>query len=232
MRRNDMSEVTASAHIPARRRLVAALFAAAAALNLGLLALYYLPSPKRLVGDEGYYVSLAAALAGGQPARHDPLWPPLYGEFVGLVFSVFGPRILVVQLIQIALWAATGYFFFRIVGHLFPSPGVAITALALYLFSPELIAFTHYLWPETVHLFLMITGLWLVIHHAGSRPAALAGGALFGLACLTKSLLLPLIIVIALFVALVPSGGTRCARSRPCGGGSRPCRCRRGRPRC
>ena len=208
-----MSEAAASPHVHARRRVLAALFAAAAALNLALLALYYFPSPKRLVGDESYYVALATAIASGQPAQHDPLWPPLYGEFVGLVFSIFGSRILVVQLIQMLLWAATGYAFFRIVERLYPSPGVATTALALYLFSPELIAFTHYLWPETIHLFLMMTGLWLVIRHAGSYPAILAGGILFGLACLTKSLLLPVLFVIALFVFLVPTGG-RTARDR------------------
>jgi hypothetical protein len=184
------------------------LLAAALAVNLGLLALYHLPAPKRLVGDEIYYFNLAAAIANRQPAQHDPLWPPLYAELIGVVFSWMGIHVLAVQIGQIALWLFTGYLFYRIVVQLFGDLLVATAALALYLFSPELMAFSHYLWPETLHLALMMAVLWLLICHPRPWWSAATAGILLGLAIATKSLLLPLLPALALFVLLVRSGGS------------------------
>lgn len=184
------------------------LMAAALAFNLALLALYHLPAPKRLVGDEIYYFNLAAAIANRQPAQHDPLWPPLYGEMIGAIFSWMGIHILAVQIGQIALWMLTGYLFYRIVVQLFGDLLVATAALALYLFSPELMAFSHYLWPETLHLALMIAVLWLLICHPRPWWTAATAGILLGLAIATKSLLLPLLPALALFMLLVKSGNS------------------------
>ena len=187
--------------------------AALLAVNLGLLVLYYVPAPKQLIGDEIYYFGLASAIAAGQPVQHDPLWPPLYGEVMGMLFAAVGLRILVVQLVQIGLWLATGYFLFRMTERLVGRTVVAYVALALYLFSPELMAFSHYLWPETLHLFLMMGGLWLVICHGDRWWAAVASGVLFGLALLTKSLLLFALPILLLFFVMVQVDGSR-LRSR------------------
>jgi hypothetical protein len=189
-------------------RAIWPLMAAALAVNLGLLALYHLPAAKRLVGDEIYYFNLAAAIANRQPAQHDPLWPPLYGEMIGVIFSWMGIHILAVQIGQIALWLFTGYLLYRIVVQLFGDLLVATAALALYLFSPELMAFSHYLWPETLHLALMMAVLWLLICHPGPWWTAVTAGILLGLAIATKSLLLPLLPALALFVLLVKGGGS------------------------
>ncbi len=195
------------------KRLFPILIVAALAVNLGLLVLYYVPAPKQLIGDEIYYFGLASAIAAGQPVQHDPLWPPLYGEVMGMLFAAVGLRILVVQLVQIGLWLATGYFLFRITERLVGRTVVAYVALALYLFSPELMAFSHYLWPETLHLFLMMGGLWLLICHGDRWWAAVAGGVLFGLALLTKSLLLFALPIMLLFFVMVQVDGSR-LRSR------------------
>jgi 4-amino-4-deoxy-L-arabinose transferase-like glycosyltransferase len=181
--------------------------AAALAVNAGLLALYYFPTPKRLIGDEIYYFNLGSAIANNQPAQHDPLWPPLYGELLGATFSQVGIHLLVVQIAQIVLWLVTGYLLFRIVEKLLGERIVATIALGLYLFSPELMAFSHYLWPETLHLFLVLAALWLVICHPRYRWTAAAAGVLLGLALLTKSLLLPLLPVLLLFMLLVKVEG-------------------------
>ena len=195
------------------KRLFQILIVAALAVNLGLLVLYYLPAPKQLIGDETYYFGLASAIAAGQPVQHDPVWPPLYGEVMGMLFAAVGLRILAVQLVQIGLWLATGYFLFRITERLVGRTVVAYVALALYLFSPELMAFSHYLWPETLHLFLMMGGLWLLICHGDRWWAAVAGGVLFGLALLTKSLLLFALPILLLFFVMVQVDGSR-LRSR------------------
>ena len=194
------------------------LLAAALALNLGLLVLYYVPAPKKLIGDENYYFGLASAIAAGQSVQHDPLWPPLYGEATGILFSIVGPHLLTLQLIQIGLWLATGYFLFQMTERLVGQTAIACVALALYLFAPDLMAFSHYLWPETLHMFLMMAGLWLVICHGRSRWAFIASGVLFGLALLTKSLLLPMLPVLLVFVLLVKNNGNT-SRARIIGAG-------------
>lgn len=192
-----------------RRHQLLAVVALATALNLGLLCLYYSPTPKRLVQDENYYYELAQSIAAGHSSQHNLLWPPLYGELMGLLFSVFGPHRLSIQILQILLWLASALLFYRIVLRLLPSRLAANIALLLFLLSPDLTAFSHYLWPEMVHLFLLITGLWLLICHPESRPAIALAGVSFGLALLTKSLLVLFVPVILVFVAVSTPGELR-----------------------
>ena len=152
------------------RRTVLVLFGTAILVNLVLLALAHWPAPKRLIGDETYYFNLAKAIAAGQPAQHDSLWPPLYAELLALSFRLVGPSVLAVQAVQVALWLAAAWCFWRIAARLVPAAGTA--ALALFLFTPELAAFSHYLWPETLHLALMLAALWLLICHSATGWAA------------------------------------------------------------
>jgi len=171
-------------------------------LNLGLLLFYYFPAPKQLISDEDYYYTYALTVAAGQRTAFDLIRPPLYGELIGGLFSIFGPHVIVVQAIQIGCWLTTGILFCCIVQLTTASVPVSHIALGLYLASPELSAFAHYLWPETIHLFLWMLALWLLISGPQSwRSTALAGIAL-GLALLTKSLLLPFLSVIVLFVVV------------------------------
>ena len=173
-------------------------------LNIALLLLCYFPAPKNLVGDEAYYYKLASALASGTPAEHIPLWPPLYGNFMGAVFAVSGTtQRLMIQSVQIGLWLASALLWYRIVQRILPSPIAASTILALYLFSPDLIAFSHYLWPETLHLFFVLCALWLTVCYPASRAALFGAGVGCGLAWLTKLLLLPFVpLLSAVFLVL------------------------------
>jgi hypothetical protein len=195
---------------PRANRVVVGLFIVAVLLNLGLLALAHWPATKRLIGDEAYYTNLASAIAAGQPAQHDPLWPPLYGELLAVLLRASG-SLLVIQLVQVVFWLVAAYCLWRIVQRLVPP--AATLALALFLFSPELMAFSHYFWPETLHLLLMLAALWLLVCHAANRWLAALAGALAGLALLTKSLLWPALALLILFTALVKVEGTT-ARTR------------------
>lgn len=184
---------------PTERRFWS-LAAVALLLNLGLLYFYYTPAPKRLIGDEGYYYRHALLIAQGQRVPYNLLWPPLYSELLGLLFSVFGPHRIVVQLVQIGLWLMSAWFFKEIVARVCSDAFVISCSAFFFLFSLELIAFSHYLWPETLHQFFWLLALWLLIcrpHHC--LTPVLAGAAL-GLALLTKSLLTLFIPVVALFV--------------------------------
>jgi len=171
-------------------------------INFGLLLVYYIPSTKQLIGDENYYNNYALLVVSGQRTPDNLIWPPLYGEFIGLLFSIFGSHRIYIQIIQIGLWLISGILFSQIVKRLTLSPIVAHISFTLFLLSPELIAFSHYLWPEIMHLFLWILGLWLLICYPQRRLAAIITGVAFGLALLTKSLLTPFIPVVVLFVLI------------------------------
>lgn len=186
------------------------LFTLATILNLAFLYLYYTPAPKHLVGDENYYFLFARAAAAGYQLRHNPIWPSFYADSMGKLFSVFGAHPIYIQSVQIVMWLTAALLFYKIVSYLLPFRGAAYIALALFLFSPELIAFSHFLWPEIPHLFFFITALWLIVCHHKSYLAVISGGVLFGFALLTKLLLLPFIpIILAFFILRTPGSWRR-----------------------
>lgn len=73
---------------------------------------------------------------------------------------------------------------------------VAAWLCALY---PNLVAYSHYLWPEPLFIALLLSALWLVTRNAEAPGArdALAAGALLGLAALTRVAALYLLPLIA-----------------------------------
>ncbi len=180
--------------------------------NLLLLTLYYYPKPKTLVGDEGYYFNLAKAGAAGLQAHHNPLWPVLYGKILTASFKLFGVKLLPVQMLQMLLWLLTGPMLFQIANALFQSRAAGYWVLGLYLFSPELMAFSHLLWPETIHIFFFVAAFWLLILRPDPLWSAAGAGVLLGLALLSKLLLLPFLPFLALYLYFL-GPGTRIHRA-------------------
>ena len=152
------------------------------------------------MADEAYYLSLAQSFAAGQPAEHHPFWPPLYAESIGWLVRIFGPHRLPVQIIQIGLWLLAGGIYAWIGATVFQSRGVGITTLALFVLSPELMAFSHFLWPEILHLFLFGLILATFIRWPQHWLSFVSSGVWLGLAALTKSLLLPFVPVLGIFL--------------------------------
>jgi hypothetical protein len=186
------------------------------ALNLALLVFYYVPEPKQLISDEDYFQLCETLAAGGQPA-FNPLRPPLYGNLIAAIFTAFGTILLPVQLVQIGCWLVTGLLIWKLAARTSDS-GRGLGGAGRCMLSPELSAFSHYLWPETLHLFLWTIALWLLIRFADAAWAYAAAGLLLGLALLTKSLLLPFMPVLIAFVALRP-GFRQAVSSRLLGAG-------------
>ncbi len=170
-------------------RKVLMIMALALVINATLLYLYYQPTAKKLVGDEGYYLKLAIGLARREQVTHNLLWPPLYADWIGLIFTLLGIKRPYIQALQIVLWLISGLLLYKIVQQLLRP--IAYYGLSLYLLSPELMAFSHYFWPETLHLFFWFAGLWLLICQPKRALAFAGAGVAFGLAMLTKLLLLP-----------------------------------------
>ncbi len=167
------------------------------ALAGGLLMLYWFPDAKLLAGDErSHYQPLALALlAGGDWFDSYLLWPPLQGLFMAAIYSVAGPHILAVQIVQLTLLVAAGVGLRRIWFALTGDATSAAWAGVLLVVNPLTIAFATYLWPEILHLCLSVWMAWLLVVAVRSATfrarllAAAGAGALLGLCLLAKSLL-------------------------------------------
>ena len=192
--------------VEGRRKEVVALFALALLLNISLLWLHYNPARKVLVGDENYNYAVARALAAGEEFNPDPAWPPLYVNALAGVFSFGGSGYGFVQAVQIAMWLLAALFFYRIALRLLPWRGAALAGLILFLFSPELIFFSHSLWPEIPHLFFFLAAIWLLVCHGRRTGAVALAGGILGLGLLTKLLVLPFVPALLFFVVFLNQG--------------------------
>ncbi len=213
----------------AAHRPALALFAAALAVRL--LALYAARDATP-VRDEQTYAAHAEALLDGEGLvgsyqswlRHDasrPIdlprypgaWqPPGYTAFVAAVLGVSGRSLTAVKLAQVVLGAASTLLVLAL-GRAWFGPRAGQAAAWLFAFYPNLVAFTHYLFSETLFVFLLLAGLLALARRErppGPRAAVLAG-ALLGLAALTRAALLYFVPVLSAWLLLVHRARRRAA---------------------
>ena len=173
---------------------------------------------RRLWGDELTYQAAAERLLAGAAANLDALWPPLYPYFLAALERIGG--LLAVQVAQSALLGMAAWFLFDLGRRVLRPTGAsgdahaertamlaAGIAAALLLGDPQVAAFAHYLWPEILHLALMLFALWALVARAGEARWLAAAGVALGLALLTKSILGPFLPVLLAPLAL--AGGWR-----------------------
>jgi hypothetical protein len=175
----------------ARPRWLPHLVAACAALVVQALlwASYYGFAPKQLVGDELYYRNAALAIWQGHAPPPDFIWPPLQGWLLAPLIGPLHGALWLAQVVQMAMLALSAWLLRLIWLRLDPRPWAADLAAWLLATSPAIMAFGLYLWPEPVHMLLLLGALWLLVEHAHSRVASAVSGAAVGLALLAKSLL-------------------------------------------
>ncbi|HLA77723.1 MAG TPA: glycosyltransferase family 39 protein [Vicinamibacteria bacterium] len=164
-----------------------------------------------LAGDQAQYDTQARLLAAGEALHPNFLWPPLYGRWLSGFYRLFGPWLLPVKLVQVGLLLWAGVLFFRLLEEAGIGRRAALLASGLLLCDPQVAAFAHYLWPEVLHLFLSLLGVYLIVV-PGPRSSlrSLVAGLCFGLALLAKSLLgpfLPVLAVAAFVTREKPGGG-------------------------
>jgi len=196
----------------ARRRPVVRAAAAAialtwiAALHLALAWIEHRPEPRRMFGDEYTYLRWAQELAAGGEWRPDPpLWPPLYPHLLAPLIDAGGRGAAALAQGALLLAAALAL---RGIGRALTGPGPAADlAAAAVLGFPPLAAYVHYLWPELLHLALLLFAVWVLV--AGRRGAGwlIALGLALGLAVSAKHLLGPVLPL--LLAPLVFEGGRR-----------------------
>ncbi|MCP4896793.1 MAG: glycosyltransferase family 39 protein [bacterium] len=179
----------------------------AAFVHCSLLYLYYVPQPKRQFADEKRYVSSAEKMLAGDPEWHpEPLWPPLYSQVVAGVMTLPGHYLPAVQVIQMLLLILSAVVLGDLTTQLSGSAVAGRVAAFWALAYPPLVAFAHYLWPETLHLFLMLAALWMLVTHRSSLQWSALAGVSIGLALLTKSILMPFVVLLVIAICLYRPG--------------------------
>lgn len=157
-------------------------------------------APVRITGDEVYFSKVAINIAAGNGHTYDDgskaSWPPGNAYFLslfvepersdegadGLVYTIkmmmVGQVILSSLLVPLVMMLAAVLFDRR----------TAVVAGLITALYPTLVAYSHYLWAENAFLVPTLAGLILAIRAQATRGFTMAalGGALFGLAALSR----------------------------------------------
>ena len=159
----------------------------ALALRAGLLLLYpYAPG----TGDESLHYVMAVLVTelGHGVIGH---WGPGYEVFLASIFSVSGPDPFAAKLVQVLVSTASVAMVWTIAAR---AGGVRAGRIAAFLAAlyPSLVAYATYLFSETLFLFLILGGITLLFGLRGERTRlrCIGAGIFFGLATLTRSLVL------------------------------------------
>lgn len=157
-----------------------------------------------LSGDEIGFFEQARAFVQGR-GYHDVelMRGPLYPLFLAVIFRFFGAEVSAARLVQALLGTATVPLLYLWAGRRYgPRAGLVAAAMGA-LFFPLAVQST-FLLTETLFLFLYVLGM-VALEWTLERPAwwlALGTGALCGLATLTRSIGLPLVVLAAAACAL------------------------------
>jgi hypothetical protein len=183
--------------------------AAAVAVHLSLLRLHYFPESKPFLGDEGMYLQAAHAVLEQGRSQLGSFWPPLYAWFLAPLVGASGGALWLVQLVQTALLVLCAWLLRELIELALDDHWAADLSALFVLSYPPLVAYAHYLWPEVLHLSLMLGAAWMLLRF-GPRPAAvIGGGGLLALALQSKVLLLPFLPMLALGLWRRWPGGRR-----------------------
>lgn len=170
---------------------------AAAAVHVILLALYYLPESKASLGDERMYLQAAVKVAETGQSDLGSLWPPAYAWFLAPLVTLGRGAVWAVQLAQTGLLILVASFVRRLVREELDDAWAADLAGFLVVAYPPLVAFAHYLWPEVLHLALMLGAVTWLLYGRGGLIRAVGGGLLLALGLQAKVLLLPFLLPLA-----------------------------------
>ncbi|MFN7972883.1 MAG: hypothetical protein U0166_11125 [Acidobacteriota bacterium] len=164
----------------------------------------YLPGPRALLPDEARIWNAAYELAIG--GNHAPtfLEPPGEAYVAAVLVRAFGPTLLPLQFLQIALLIAGGFALRALAGAVGLSRQAADLCLMSYLCNPELVAASHYVLPDVAHLFFAICAALCIAR--GRSALTVVAGLSLGAAVLLRSLLIPLVPLFALAAAWPRAG--------------------------
>ena len=207
------------------RRVLAAIFVLALAPRLGLVAA--LPSDDTVFTD-AFYIRIAENFSSGAgfwaegsygevgPARVYAFRPPLFPSLWGLVYKATGGSYTPVRVTFAMLSSAMCALVFPIGLRLFRRRSVAALGAVMVALYPPLVWHGVHLMTEPLFIFFQTLGVLLLLRAADrSSPwsSAAAGGA-FGLAILSRSVLVAFVPLTALWLFWMAGRGTVEGRRR------------------
>ena len=181
------------------KRLITIAIVFYAVLQILLGTIYYHPESKGLVGDENHYLQKAQGLE--DESGWDLLWPPLYPLFLKAGLWLANGRLVGVQILQAFLLLLLALFWGQVTTRITSDSLAGALTTFLLLTYPPLVAFTHYLWPEILHLSLLSIVFYLVLFKDKSEIWVAVLGLALGFTLLSRSLLLGFVPCLFLFLA-------------------------------
>lgn len=135
-----------------------------------------------------YAAGLVAAEYGTSVIGH---WAPGYEALLMVLFRLAGPHPEVVRWVQIGISTATVGLVYAMAARAGGRRAGRIAG-ALCAVHPSLVAFSHYLYSETLFIGLLVAAVHLLLRSPGRSRGwdLVASGVCFGLATLTRSLAL------------------------------------------
>jgi len=118
-------------------------------------------------------------------------WAPGYEVFLGALLPLSAPDPWAAKAVQVVLSVVTIGLVYGIARNAGGCRAGRVAAVLCAL-HPSLAAYSHYLYAETLYIALLCAAIW-VLHRGGERSRRselVAGGVLFGLAGLTRSVVL------------------------------------------
>jgi len=139
--------------------------------------------------DERDYLQLAQGLVD-QGRYAGAFRPPLYPAYMAMMIS-WGWGTLGIRIGQVLMSTVSAVLAYRIARRMLGTPSARIAA-GLLAFDPVLVMFTHRLWSETLFIVLLLAALDILSASSATRKwwPWLAAGFLFGLAGLTRPVIL------------------------------------------
>ncbi len=129
------------------------------------------------------------------------LWPPGYPYFLAGLTTLFGRSETIPRLVQVLISCGTLLLVFGITSRLYDRRA-GLTAAAIFAVYPNVVAYTHYIWPETVFLGLFLLSFYLLVRRPKVEMASAAtAGLVFGIAALVKAIALPFAVLVSLWIA-------------------------------
>jgi len=192
---------TARPHPTNRRAAVIALLAIALAARAIPLSLSHATPPVR---DEKLFVAAANRILDHTPYVTPPTgfdeahYAPLHPLFMAGMLAISGRSLLAVKCAQVLLGVLTVWLSYRIGRRLLRDERAALAGAFAIALLPELIAFTHFVWTETLFTALFAAGFLALLRVADSRSPrdAAVAGLLLGAATLVKEIAFPFLLVL------------------------------------
>lgn len=153
--------------------------------------------------DERDYVKIGRGLASGLGFYGQSRRPPVYPAFLGFFFLLFGSSLVPPRIGQALASIVSALLVFRI-GKVTFGRSCGLAAAAIFSFFPTLVAYTHFLWNETLFILFLLSAYYflLLYHKRGKSGHLIFAGVSLGLGSLVKSQTFFLCLLLAVFLFL------------------------------